>query len=241
MRRQVRVEVQGVRGARPMLAVCGALLALATGCLGPVASLYPPAPDAPREPVWVVDHGWHAGLVVARSSIPRGLLPEQEDFPAAHYLEVGWGDADFYRARDPGVALAIRAAFVSKASVVHVVGLPTRPQELFADRDVVEITLSRPGFEALARFVDDTFEREGYPRAAMLGSGLYGSSAFYPARGRYHLLNTCNTWIARALRAAGVPITPVYAMTAGNLMGQVRRLPEDSGSLRTSASPQCVG
>jgi uncharacterized protein (TIGR02117 family) len=213
-----------VRRARPGLLLCGLLLALATGCLGAVASLYPPAEDAPAELVWVVDHGWHTGLVMARSSIPRGLLPEQNDFPVARYLEVGWGDADFYRARDPGLALAIRAAIASRASVVHVVGLPMRPEQIFAARDVVEIRLSRPGFEALARFVDDGFDREGHRRAPRLGGRLHGASAFYPARGRYHLLNTCNTWIARALRAAGVPITPVYAMTAGNLMWQVKRL-----------------
>ena len=221
---------KGDRPASPRLVLCGVLLALAAGCLGPVASMYPPAPNAPTEPVWVVDHGWHAGLVVARSSIPRGLLPEQDDFPVARYLEVGWGDVDFYRAPDPGVALAIRASVVSRASVVHVVGLSMRPEDIASGRDVVEIRLSRPGFEALARFVDDGFDREGQRRAPVVGGGLYGTGAFYPAHGRYHLLNTCNTWVARALRAAGVPITPVYAMTSGNLMWQVRRLAESSGT-----------
>jgi uncharacterized protein (TIGR02117 family) len=187
--------------------------------------MYPPGPDAPTEPVWVIDHGWHTGLVMGRSAIPAGLLPEQDDFPLARALEVGWGDADFYRASEPGIWAALRAAVASRASVIHMVGLPTRPEEIFAGSGIVQIRLSRPGFEALVRFVDDGFDREGRPRAAMLGRGLYGTSAFYPARGDYHLLHTCNTWIARALRAAGVPITPVYAMTAGNLMWQVRRLP----------------
>src|SRR5262249_22408822 len=201
------------------------LLAVAAGCLGPVASIYPPAPDAPIEPVWVVDHGWHTGLVLARSAIPRGLLPEQDDFPNAPYLEIGWGDPDFPRAPAPGVTLAVRAASASPASVVHVVGLPTRPEGIFGARDVVQIRLSRPGFEALVRFLDDTVDRTSQRPAPKLGAGPYVASAFYPARGRYHLLSTCNTWTARALRAAGVPITPAYALTAGNLMWQVRRLP----------------
>jgi uncharacterized protein (TIGR02117 family) len=212
--------------ARSRIARGAAVVALTAGCLGPVASLYPPAPDAPVERVWVVDHGWHAGLVLARSSIPPGLLPEQDDFPAAQYLEFGWGDADFYQTRDAGVALAIRAAVLSKASVLHVVGLPTRPKQVFATGDVVEVRLSRPGFEALVRFVDGSFDREGQRAASPRGPGLYGDSAFYSARGRYHLLYTCNTWIADALRAGGLPITPVYAMTAGNLMWQVSRLPK---------------
>ena len=205
-----------------------ALVALTAGCLGPVASLFPPARDAPVEPVWVVDHGWHTGLVLERSSIPHGLVPEQDDFPAAQYLEIGWGDAQFYRTPDAGVSLAIRAAFLSKASVLHVVGLPVPPGDAFAPGDAVEIRLSRLGFEALARFVDGSFDRGGQRAASPQGRGLYGDSRFYAGRGRYHLFYTCNTWIADALRAAGVPITPVYAMTAGNLMWQVNGVPKTS-------------
>jgi uncharacterized protein (TIGR02117 family) len=206
------------------LAFCAALLGLAAGCLGPVAPLYPPGRGAPTEAIWVVDHGWHTGLVMERSAIPTGLLPEQDDFPRARYLELGWGDADFYQARDPGAWTALRAAVASRASVVHVVGLPAPPVEAFAG-EIVQVQLSRAGFDALVRFVDEALQREGRPRAPMLGRGLYGTSAFYPARGRYHLFYTCNTWIAEALRAAGAPITPAYAITAGNLMWQVRRLP----------------
>ena len=213
-----------VRRARREVALCWALVTLTTGCLGPIASMWPPPVDAPTVPVWVVDHGWHTGLVLGRSSVPRGLLPEGDDFPAAHYLEFGWGDADFYRARDPGVALAVRAAVLSRASVIHVVGLPMAPETTFASQDLVEIRLSRPGFDALARFVHNSFDREGQGVASPREAGLYGDSAFYSSRERYHLLNTCNTWIADALRAAGLPITPAYAMTAGNLMWQVRRL-----------------
>src|SRR5262245_22485317 len=204
--------------------MCGIALIVTAGCLGPVAPLYPPRPDDPSTPVWVVDHGWHTGLVVERAAIPQGLWPEQDDLARGPYLEVGWGDAAFYRARDPGVGLAVRAALGSAGSALHVVALPAPPERIFAGREVAEIRLSRPGFLALARFVDESFARGERGRAPRLGPGLYGISAFYPARGRYHFLNTCNTWVADALRSAGVPITPAYAMTAGNLMWQARRV-----------------
>jgi hypothetical protein len=44
------------------------------------------------------------------------------------------------------------------------------------------------------------------------------------AREKYSLLKTCNTWTARALRSAGLPITFLYAVSAGNLMDQTRPL-----------------
>jgi uncharacterized protein (TIGR02117 family) len=205
-------------------AMYGIAIIVAVGCLGPVASLYPPGPGDPSTPVWVVDHGWHTGLVLERAEIPGGLWPERDDLAPAPYLEVGWGDAAFYRAKEPGVGLAVRAALGSAGSALHVVALPALPQRIFPGREVVEIRLSLSGLQALVRFVDKSFARGERGRAPQLGPGLYGISAFYPARGRYHLLSTCNTWIADALRSAGVPITPAYAMTAGNLMWQARRV-----------------
>lgn len=204
-------------------ALCVAALLVAAGCLGHVAPLYPPRPGEPVARVWVVEHGWHAGLVVERALIPAGLWPEQDDLPDARYLEVGWGDADFYRSPDPGLWLALRAAAGSRGSAAHLLALRAPPAP-GPGREVAEIRLSRPGFEALARFVHASFERDGRARAPRLGPGLYPASAFYPARGRYHLFNTCNTWIADALRAAGVPITPARAITAGGLLRQLRRL-----------------
>jgi uncharacterized protein (TIGR02117 family) len=213
------------RGARgwPAVALLGALLALGPACLGPVVSLYPPRPGEPTVSVWVVDHGWHVGLVVDRARLPDGLVPEQLDFPRARYLEFGWGDDAFYRAPEGTVGLAVKAALASPRSVLRVAGLDAPFPHRDAADAIVEIPLSRAGFAALGRFVDDTFARTGGGPSIPLGPGPYRGSRFYPARGRYHLFNTCNTWVAQALRAAGCPVTPAYAVTAGNVMWQARR------------------
>ncbi|MDP2702217.1 MAG: DUF2459 domain-containing protein, partial [Candidatus Rokubacteria bacterium] len=57
-----------------------------------------------------------------------------------------------------------------------------------------------------------------------VGRGQYANSRFYVAREKYFLLKTCNTWTARALRSAGLPITSLYAATAGSVMHQTRTL-----------------
>jgi uncharacterized protein (TIGR02117 family) len=201
-----------------------ALVLLAGGCLGPVESLYPPRAGEPVHPVWVVDHGWHTGLVIRAADVPDGLWPERVDFPGARYLEVAWGDRDFYMAPRGTLGLALKAAVVSRGSVLHVVGLEAPPARSFAGTEVVEVALSRRGVEALVRFVDGAHVRGQAARAPRLAPGLYGDSAFYPATERYSLVNTCNTWIAGALRAAGCPITPAWALTAGGVLRQVRAL-----------------
>jgi uncharacterized protein (TIGR02117 family) len=195
---------------------------LAPGCLGPVAGLHPPPAGEEARVVWLVDHGWHTGLVLRADDVPAGLWPERRDFPAARFLEVAWGDRDFYTAPEGTLGLALKAAFASRQSVLHVVGFHAPVVEYFPASAVVELHLSRAGLAALARFVDAAHARNGGGRAPRIEAGLYGDGGFYPATGRYSLVNTCNTWIASALRAAGCPITPLWAATAGGLLRQAR-------------------
>jgi uncharacterized protein (TIGR02117 family) len=146
------------------------------------------------------------------------------DFGAARYLEVAWGDRDFYMAPRGSLGLALKAALASGGSVLHVVGLEEAPARYFAGSEVIEVGLTRAGLEALARFVDAAHQRGPEGRGSRLGAGLYGNSAFYPSGQRYSLRNTCNTWIASALRVAGCPVDPDRAMTAGGVLRQVRGL-----------------
>ena len=206
---------------------CGLLLLLAallgTGCLGPRQGLFPPKPGEPKESVFVVNHGWHTGLVFKRDQIPPGLWPEKADFPQAQYLEVGWGDDAWYRATNVDVCIAFQAMFLCDRSVLSVVGFAAPVATYFPESEILRVDLSERGFTNICEFVSERFNRKGAARAAPVQHGFYPDSWFYPAKGRYYLTKTCNVWTARALRTAGCPITPVYAVTAGNLMSQTRR------------------
>jgi uncharacterized protein (TIGR02117 family) len=208
-----------------LLLAVGGLLGAA--CLGPVGGLYPPAPGDATVTVHVVRHGWHSGLVIRRDQVPTGTWPEHDRFPAGRFVEVGWGDRAFYQSPDAGIALALEASFASGGSVLHVAGLDRAPAERFAHAEVSPVTLSAGGAEALARFVSRAFARDASGAPIDLGPGLYPGSRFYAATGRYSLVYTCNTWIADALRAGGCPITPAWALGAGNLMFQARRCAPD--------------
>ena len=198
-----------------------ALLLIAAGCLGPVATLYPPRADEPTKSVWVLGHGWHTSLVLRHTDIASSVRPGRSDFPRAEFIEVAWGDRDFYQAERGTLWLALKAAFGSE-SVLHVVGFSTPIARYFPQSEIIEIAVSQRGFDELSRFIHESYARNAEGQTIRTRRGHYGSSDFYLATGRYHLLNTCNNWVARALRAAGLPITPHYAMTTGNVLLQVR-------------------
>lgn len=172
--------------------------------------------------LYLVNHGWHVGLVVARGTLSVARWPEQDDFPGAAYLEIGWGDSAFYQAPDPDLAMRLRGALVPTASVLHVVGLDRAPAQYFPRRAVVQIPLADDGADALAAYLHAAYARDATGRPIPLGPGLYGPSRFYAARGRYHLLVNCNTWAARALEAAGCPVRG-RVLTARALMTDARR------------------
>jgi uncharacterized protein (TIGR02117 family) len=139
-------------------------------------------------------------------------------------VEVGWGAREFYTAPEGTVGLALKVAFWPAPGVLHVVGFDGPVQQFFRQREIVEILLSDRAFHQLTAFLGDAYAKDASGGAMVVGRGQYANSRFYVAREKYFLLKTCNTWTARALRSAGLPITSLYAVSAGNVMDQTRAL-----------------
>jgi len=172
--------------------------------------------------VFIVHDAWHSAVVLRTADISAAVLPEKKDFPAAEYLEFSWGDKDYFPAPNGGVGLLLQAGFWSSGSVLHVVGFKDTVEKTFPGAEIIEIVLSEESFQGLIKFISDTFSRPHPPEPAEPRPGLFPNGRFYSAEGKFSILRTCNTWIAEALHAAGLPISPNYVITAGNLDNQVR-------------------
>lgn len=169
--------------------------------------------------IYVTSNGWHTGIVLARSDLTRDVIPEIADFPRAKYLEFSWGDAEYFPAPEKGLGVVVTALFIPTPAVLHLAGLPAHPRKVFPSAEIVELGMTLEQFQNLLTYLDDTFDRE---TALSSSPGLYSFSRFYPASGRFHILNTCNTWTARGLKAAGVPVTVTGTLEAEALMAQLR-------------------
>jgi uncharacterized protein (TIGR02117 family) len=206
--------VRRLAGLVALLVVAGCAPAVDVGTA-------PPRPGGGQ--VWLVGHGWHVGLVVRRAELPVERWPESGLLGEATYLEVGWGDAEYYPAPRGTIALALRAAFRSHASVLHVAAFDARVDAFFPAEEVIEIAVSSRGLAALADFLHRAYARDALGRPIAVAAALYGRGWFYRATGRYGALDNSNTWTARALQAAGCPIDPASSLTAGALLEAARR------------------
>ncbi|HWV54067.1 DUF2459 domain-containing protein [Pseudorhodoplanes sp.] len=207
------------------------VLAGATARTGDPA-LWPPKPGEAATDIFVVSHGYHSGIAVSTAQLAAaaqrsgnlalGLISER--FGGYPFIEVGWGEQDFYASvptvSDFRIGLAVRALFgAGNNTVLHVVGLPESPRSVFASADIVRIELSEAGLARMMSALNRSFALDGQPAGLqVLGRGLYGPSLFIRANGNFSMFNVCNHWVADMLSAAGLPVTPVLDTVPPGLM-----------------------
>lgn len=190
------------------------------GCATPVKNLYPPKPGEKTERIYVVNHGWHTGLIFKSSTLPQNARPDWPAFRGSQYLEVGWGDDGFYRAQKITLGITLKALFWRNPAVLHVVAMDKPPETYFPYSGLIRVDVSEEGYRRLCDYLAASYGADASGHRIDLGKGIYGESRFYRATGHYYFPNTCNVWTARAIRTTGAPITPPICIMAGTVFSQ---------------------
>ena len=198
------------------------VISLAGACSSPSPENYSQQDAKNARSVFIVHDAWHAAIVIKRADLAAAMFPELRDFPTSEYLEFSWGDRDYFPAPDAGFGMALKAAFWSSGSILHVVGFSESVEVAYPNAQILKIYLPEKAFQGLVDFISDTFSRPHPPAPAEARPGLFANGKFYAAQGDFSLLRTCNTWVAEAFKAAGFPVSPRYAVTANNLDNQLR-------------------
>ena len=202
-----------------LIGAAGWIIVLSTHCHQPPIETPGAAVEEPAHTMYVIRHGWHAGIAVRTDALGESAWPVLDDFAghrAGHrYVEVGWGDAGYYPNPSPRVGSLLRAGAWPTASVVHVALFDRPVQQAFPRHDIVAIEVSDEAVQRFAAFVQATFEGE---RPDPVADGHYYTSAFYPSHLSYHVFNNCNHWAASALQALGCDMQPALTMRVEQLL-----------------------
>jgi uncharacterized protein (TIGR02117 family) len=201
-----------------------ALVTLLFACYlqGCAASAPEPGTCASPRELHVLAEGWHTGLVFPARDLIERLPALEAEFGPAGWIEVGWGDERYYRAQRGSVGLALRAALWPTNSALHLAPRPDPSQLAAAGIEVVLLRVAEEGYRATLDFVVATFATGADGNIVRLGDAPGGFGAFFAAEGRFHLFNTCNTWVARGIHASGYPIS-TRVVTARRVMSQLPR------------------
>jgi uncharacterized protein (TIGR02117 family) len=175
-----------------------------------------------QEEIYIVSHGWHTGFVVPAKRIQNQLPKLRKRFGDIPYIEFGWGDKDFYQAKEITTGLTLKAILWPTESVIHAVAVPEKADKFFANSIVETLCLSGREYSSLLRFISESFYKDEDGRILELEGGIYGNSQFYKGVGNFYLMNTCNKWTAKGLKSAGIDISPTFKLTADSIMDYVK-------------------
>lgn len=186
-------------------------------------------PEPADHEVFIVEHDWHTGLVVETKDLAAEDLPYFAAARRHRFLEVGWGDADFFQADDPTIGMALDAMVTPGPSVLHVAAFDDMPASFFKGQVVHRIPLTSSGVAHLSRYLARAFADQTSTEPTATSPGDYGpNSRYVAATGSYYFPNTCNVWTANALLAGGADVTPALAVTSRALLHQVRQIAKSS-------------
>lgn len=175
----------------------------------PVNNDFQPTPDGIE--VRLISTDVHADFVLPiatdvidwREVFPPGAV--SGDVSRATHVAIGWGDKGFYigtpRWEDLRLSTACHALFWPSSTCLHVT---------YTEADLLpdggrSVRLSREQYARLAEFIRSSIAPGPDGKPQPIRGAAYGfQDAFFEARGSYHVFNTCNCWVGRGMRSAGL-------------------------------------
>lgn len=175
-----------------------------------------------RMEFYVIKSYWHTGIILNTNDGLFSRLQISKDFFKFNYIDFGWGDEDFYQSEsDFDLYLAAKAILVPTSSVIRVAGYYGCIQDIISWSDYcVKFLVDSTGYNNILAFIDSSFSRIGNEYQAT-SARANNSIIFYQSIHKYHLFNTCNTWVASAVKTAGFDIEPGDIITAKGLFDRI--------------------
>jgi uncharacterized protein (TIGR02117 family) len=190
--------------------------------------------------VYVINHGGHTGFVIPSAAIHRAIPEIRQRFPDVPFIEMGWGDKDFYQANEITSGLTIQAIFWPTDSAIHSIAVPYDVTKFFPHSEIEKLCLTESELETLITFISDSFAKDNNGNIYPLKKGLHDDSQFYKGSGDYYLMNTCNIWTAKGLQSAGLDISPTFKITAGSIMSYLRTVSSQSDEKHRKTEAQSL-
>lgn len=174
--------------------------------------------------IYLIKSYWHVGIVIEIDSASVAGIPMLSRFKDYKYVDVGWGDEDFFQNSTIDYYDAAKAILFPTRSVIKITGHRSDIASIINWSDFcIKINITDDQFSGLLKFIDDSFliEDDEY---VFISSFAGGAIVFYKSVHDYHLFNTCNTWVVDALETAGCGVSKSGIITAEDLFVEVKTI-----------------
>lgn len=173
--------------------------------------------------IYVIKSYWHTGIVIKVDERLLNLISGIEEFKNNDFVDIGWGDEDFYQLQgDFDLYLAAKAVLYPTSSVIRIKGYKIPVSEIIEWSDYcIRFELREDEFQRLCGFIDESFYREN-DKLIIKFRRINSNVIFFHSNLKYHLFNTCNTWVAKSFKYCGYDISPSSIITAEDLFNELK-------------------
>jgi uncharacterized protein (TIGR02117 family) len=176
--------------------------------------------------IYLINQAWHVGFLIKVDSTSKKVIPLLNEFENYEYVDIGWGDEDFYQNDGINYYYAAKAMLISTSSVIKITGhKASRNSILKWVNDYRSVSLDTEQYQRLLNYIETSLLRikHGYVKTSSFADGAIG---FYKSPLKYHLFMTCNTWIAEGLNESGVSIDTDWIIRTEDLFAAIDELVE---------------
>jgi len=220
-----------VRGLVRILlaAALGLFVALWTWTRPGDPALFPAGPGEAAVTVHILNNGFHTDLAVPRQALEGegGPLAEaSRTLGQGDWILIGWGDATFFVDQAPmetRILDGLRAFFrPGNASVIMLDPETGDPRHRFPPERRRSLRLSPAALAALLDRVEGSLIlADGSPLVSTARPG--DGARFFRSHETFWIGYLCNSCTARVLNAGGLPVRPLRAVTAGEVVATLDR------------------
>lgn len=176
--------------------------------------------DKPQKDIYVASISWHTGIIVPAEVFPDSIWPGT-NYSKFEYLEIGWGDKDFYQTVKFNPWYAFKAIFWPTNTALHVYPLADNTMSNhYFDTKVVKLQVEEKELLRLRDFILSHFKFDDQGKLINSAEGIYYNSRFFTGSSKYFFPKNSNVWAAMGLKRAGVPIFPILYQTTGMVLNR---------------------
>lgn len=172
--------------------------------------------------IYIAKNYWHTGVIISIDKEAVNLLPSLKFFKENNFVDIGMGEKDFYMSPSREILPAAKAILIPTDATIRMAEVPGDTSFLRRISDfLIELKLDNNSFRKLLMFVDSSITKNELGEEIIIEKRAEGSIVFYESPESYHLFNTCNTWLASALKYSGIDIDPSNVITSKELFREL--------------------
>jgi uncharacterized protein (TIGR02117 family) len=172
---------------------------------------------------YIINNNLHTGIVIPVNEEMSKKITALKYFHRFSYIDIGWGEEKFYQDPKDNFCMGARAVLLPNTSVIRIEGYNSFTDDIIGWSDyAVMMSLTKDQYFKLISFIEKSFTRNEGNELIITKQKHSGSIIFFKSVYKYHLFNTCNTWIAEVLKASGLDVSPFFVITAGQLYNEIK-------------------